>query len=151
MSQVPRNRNPRWLNQPRRIFPLGLVNIEWVNVDCNENPIGVFQKKKLRGLSPLSPCLHIHVSVIDSYIPRIGPHIFMHQNRQTDCGNRYEYIAHRHMNVEIRTEARNSFSGNICFKFSVVFAMQCSIGQNFNFLIIWERSSRPHIQWAHKV
>jgi hypothetical protein len=28
-----------------------------------------------------------HVSVSDLYIPRIGPHIFLQQNRQTDCGN----------------------------------------------------------------
>jgi hypothetical protein len=45
---------------------------------CNENPIDVFLEKELRGLSPN---FHIHVSVIDLYIPRIGPNIFLQQNR----------------------------------------------------------------------
>jgi hypothetical protein len=44
---------------------------------CNENPIYVFPEKELRGLS-LN--FHIHVSVRDLYIPRIGPHIFLQQN-----------------------------------------------------------------------
>ncbi len=39
---------------------------------CNENPIYVFQFWELRGHSPN---FHIHVSVRDLYIPRIGPHI----------------------------------------------------------------------------
>jgi hypothetical protein len=39
---------------------------------------------ELRGLSPN---FHIHVSVSGLNIPRIGPHIFLHQNRQTDPGN----------------------------------------------------------------
>jgi hypothetical protein len=47
---------------------------------CNENPIYVFPEKELRGLSP---DFHIHVSVSDLYIPRIGPQ----QKRQTDCEN----------------------------------------------------------------
>jgi hypothetical protein len=52
---------------------------------CNENPIYVFPEKELHGLSPN---FHIHVSVSDFYIPRIGPHIFLQQNRQTrECGN----------------------------------------------------------------
>ncbi len=38
---------------------------------CNENPI-VFLFWELRGFSPN---FHIHVSVSDLYIPRIGPHI----------------------------------------------------------------------------
>ncbi len=38
---------------------------------CNENPIYVFPKKEL---PLLSPNFHIHVSVSDLYIPRIGPH-----------------------------------------------------------------------------
>jgi hypothetical protein len=51
---------------------------------CNENPIYVFPEKELRSLSPN---FQIDVSVRDLYIPRIGPHIFLQQNRQTDCGN----------------------------------------------------------------
>ncbi len=52
---------------------------------------------------PLSPNFHINVSVSDFYIPRIGPHIFLKQNRQIDSEN--IQIAHRHMNVEIGTVA----------------------------------------------
>ncbi len=55
------------------------------NVHCNENPIYVFPEKELCGLSP-----NFHIlSVSDLYIPRIGPHIFLQQNRQTDRGNIY--------------------------------------------------------------
>ncbi len=39
---------------------------------CKENPIYVFLFWELRGLSP---SFHIHVSVRDLYIPRMGPHI----------------------------------------------------------------------------
>jgi hypothetical protein len=67
---------------------------------CNENPIQVFSEKELCGLIP---SLHIHVSVSDLYIPRIGPHIFLQQNRQTDRWN--IEIAYRHLNVKIGTEA----------------------------------------------
>jgi hypothetical protein len=45
---------------------------------CNENPIYVFLFWKLRGLRPN---FHIYVSV------RIGPYIFLQQNRHTDPGN----------------------------------------------------------------
>jgi hypothetical protein len=37
---------------------------------CNENPIYVFPGKELR---TLIPNFHIHVSVSDLYIQRIGP------------------------------------------------------------------------------
>ena len=43
-------------------------------VHCNENPIYVFLFWELCGLS-LN--FHIHVSVSDFYIPRIGSHIWM--------------------------------------------------------------------------
>ncbi len=69
---------------------------------CNENPIYVFPEKELRGLSPN---FHIHESVSDLYIPRIGPHIFLLQNRQTNPNHGNIYIAHRHINVEIGTKA----------------------------------------------
>jgi hypothetical protein len=52
-------------------------------IHCNENPIYVFLLWELRGLSPN---FHIHVSVSDLYIARIGPNIFLQQNRQIDCG-----------------------------------------------------------------
>jgi hypothetical protein len=54
---------------------------------CKENLIYGFLFWELRGLSPN---FHIHVSVSDLYIPRIGPHIFLHQNRQTDPANIYK-------------------------------------------------------------
>jgi hypothetical protein len=51
---------------------------------CNENSIYVFPEKELRCLSS---SFHIHVYVIDLCIPRIGPLIFLQQNRQTDRWN----------------------------------------------------------------
>jgi hypothetical protein len=62
---------------------------------CNENPIYVFPEKELRGLIRN---FNIRVSVSDLYIPKIGPHIFLQQNRQTDGGR--ILIAHRHLNVD---------------------------------------------------
>jgi hypothetical protein len=48
---------------------------------CKEISIYVFPEKELHGVSPN---FHIYVSVSDQYIPRIGPPIFLQQNRQTD-------------------------------------------------------------------
>jgi hypothetical protein len=45
---------------------------------CKENPIYVFLFCELRSLS-LN--FHIHASVRDLDIPRIGPHISLQQNR----------------------------------------------------------------------
>jgi hypothetical protein len=63
---------------------------------CNKNPIYVFLFWEFCGLSPN---FHIHVSVSDLYIPKIGPHIWLRQNRQTDPGN--ISISHIYMCVEI--------------------------------------------------
>jgi hypothetical protein len=52
----------------------------------------MFPEKELCGISPN---WHIQVSVSELYIPRIGAHIFLQQNRQTDTGN--IQIAHRHI------------------------------------------------------
>jgi hypothetical protein len=60
------------------------IPLAWLFAHCNANPIYVFPEKELRGLSPN---FHIYVSVSDVYIPRIDPHIFLQQNRQTDPGN----------------------------------------------------------------
>ncbi len=62
-----------------------LCSSRWVYpMHCKENPIFVFLFWELRGLSPN---FHIYVSVSDLFIPRIGPHISLQQNRQTDPGN----------------------------------------------------------------
>ncbi len=63
-----------------------------LHVHFNENPIYVFLFWELRGLSPN---FRIHVSVHNLYIPRMRPHIFLQQNRQTDPGN--ILISHRYI------------------------------------------------------
>jgi hypothetical protein len=50
---------------------------------CKENPIYVFLFWEL---GSRSPNIHIHVSLSDLYIPGIGPHISLQQNRETDPG-----------------------------------------------------------------
>jgi hypothetical protein len=50
-----------------------------VSTHSKENPIYLFLFWELRGLSPN---FHIHVSVSDLYIPRIGSHISLQQNGQ---------------------------------------------------------------------
>jgi hypothetical protein len=52
----------------------------------------------------LVPNCYIHVSVSNLYIPPIGLHILLQENR-------WEYIAYRYMNVEIRTEATQILIG----------------------------------------
>jgi hypothetical protein len=52
-----------------------------LHLHCKEISIYVFPEKELRGLCPN---FHIHVSLSHQYIPRIGPPIFLQQNRQTD-------------------------------------------------------------------
>ncbi len=73
-----------------------------------ENPINVFLFYELRCLSPN---FHVHVSVSDLYIPRLRPHI--------SCSS----IGRSIMGIwmwKLGLWPRNSFSGNICFEFSVL-------------------------------
>jgi hypothetical protein len=89
------------------------------HLHCNENPIYVFLLWELRGLNPN---FHIHVSVSDLCIPRIGPNIFLQQNRQSDPGkiqisHRYTYKCRNweteHYNSVLEIRRLHSFiSGN---------------------------------------
>ncbi len=71
-------------------FSTGMLSYQVVllsnnnKLHCTENPSYVFLFWELSGLSPN---FHIHVSASDLYIPRIGSHIFLQQNRQTDPGS----------------------------------------------------------------
>jgi len=69
------------------------------SIHCNENPIYGYLFWELRGLSPN---YNILVSLSDLYIPMIGLPILLQEN-MTDSGNKE--IAHRHMNVEVGTDA----------------------------------------------
>ncbi len=64
------------LNAPKRfqnkISPVLTAHL-WFCLHCKESPIYVFPETELRGLSPN---LHIHLSLSDLYIPRIGPTYF---------------------------------------------------------------------------
>jgi hypothetical protein len=60
---------------------------------------------------------HIHVSVSDLYIPRIGPHI--------SCSKIGRPIAHRHMNVEIGTVAVQFLFREYLFQIFSICSLQC--------------------------
>ncbi len=47
----------------------------------------MYSQKRNCAVSVQFPLLHFYVSVSDLYVPRIGPHIFLLQNRQTDREN----------------------------------------------------------------
>ena len=78
---------------------------------CNDH-IYVFLFWELRGLSPN---FHIHVSVSDLYIPRIGPHISSSRKGRPIVGI-YNSLTDTWM-WKLGLRPRYSFSGNICFKF----------------------------------
>ena len=77
---------------------------------CKENHIYVFLFWEL---CSLCPNFHIYVSVSDLYIPRIYPHISCSRIGRSIVGI---YISLTWM-WKLGLWPRNSFSGNICFKF----------------------------------
>ncbi len=88
---------------------------------CNENPIYVFPEKNLQGLSHN---FHIHVYVRDLYCIFLGSiHIFFCNRIGIGMGM-YKSLTNTWM-WELGLRPHNSFSGNFCFKFSVLWI--CSV------------------------
>jgi hypothetical protein len=79
---------------------------------CNGNSAYIFLFWELRGLSPN---FHIHVSVSNLYIPRIGPHIFS-SRKGRPIVEIYNSLTDTWI-WKLGLRPRYSFSGNICFKF----------------------------------
>ncbi len=94
----------------------GAAYLSWLLLHWNENPIYVFLFWELRGLSPN---FLIHVSVSDLCIPRISPQstYFLQQNIGIPLTDTWMW--------KLGLRPRNSFSGNICFEFSVL--VLCSV------------------------
>ncbi len=89
------------------------MNTTWPH--CHENPIYVFLFWELRGLSPN---FHIHVSVSDLYILRIGSHFSCSRIRRSIVGI-YKSLTDTWM-WKLGLWLRNSFSENICFEFTLL-------------------------------
>jgi hypothetical protein len=123
-------------SQPIRRHQTDLFNVSSRFTHCKENPIYVFLFWDLRGLSTN---FHIHVSVSDLYIPRIGPHISLQQIRQTDPGNieisqiyecrNWWETEHYNSFLEIRVSSLgiHKWEPDIDIGFSPVLHLQCSL------------------------
>jgi hypothetical protein len=94
---------------------------------CDANPIYIFPEKELHGLS-LN--FHIHVSVSNLYIPRIGPHIFLQQNRQIHRGNTYINPSQTHECGNWDCGRAIPLVGIFVFEFSAL--VLCSVHTNKN-------------------
>ncbi len=97
---------------PRQIQPWQFKSVEGT---LQKNPIYVFLFWDLRRLSPN---FHILVSVNDLYIPGIGPHISCSRIGRSIMGI-YKLFKDTLM-WKLGLRPRNTFSGNICFEFSVL-------------------------------
>ncbi len=90
--------------------------------NCKENPIYVFLFWELLGLSP-NFHIHVSVNVFIQYIPRIGPQ-FSYSRIGRSKVEIYNTLTYTWM-WKSALRPRNSFSGNICFEFSVL--VLCSV------------------------
>ncbi len=112
----------------RKVLPeIGNIDSVWCRpgVHCNENPLYVFLFWEQRGPSPN---FNIHVSVSDSYSPRIVLHISSSRIGRPIVGI-YKSLTDAWM-WKMGLRPRYSFSGNICFEITV-FCL-CSVVSSVN-------------------
>ncbi len=117
-------------------------NLQYSTLHCNGNSVYIFLSWELRGLSPN---FHIHVSVSDLYIPRIGPHISTSRNGRPIMGI-YNSPTDTWM-WKLGLRPRYSYSGNICFKFSAfclcsVYTPRCNN--------VWHKCATPKMRSTNK-
>ncbi len=92
---------------------------------CNQKPNYLYPEKELCGLGAN---FHIHVSVSDLYIPRIGPHIFLQQNRIVRI---YKSLI-THINGEIGTKPAQCLFWEYLYRIFGIVSLQCTPGKIYN-------------------
>ncbi len=90
---------------------------------CNKNPIYVFLFRELRGLIPN---FHIHVSVSDLYIPRIGPRIFLNLSQIYECRNWETVHFNSVSEITVSFLGRHKWEPDIYTGFLPALHLQCS-------------------------
>ncbi len=96
-------------------YPNGNNYRSETHLHCNGNSVYMFLFWELHGLSPN---FHIHVSVSDLYIPKIGPHISSSRKGRLIVGIQ---------NVEIGTEAPIFLFWEYLFQIFGILSLQCGM------------------------
>jgi hypothetical protein len=126
---IPGKYRPRDSSSNNKYFGIhiGREGIDIVTCRCGDNTAGFCDRAYTATAIPFiysfsgncaasAPNFHIHVSVSDLYIPRIGPHISSSRKGRPIVGI-YNSLTDTCM-WKLGLRPRYSFAGNICFKFS---------------------------------
>ncbi len=117
---------------------LAPIHCSNIPAHCNENTIYVFLEMELRGLNPN---FHIHVSVSDLYTFPGSVHIFpcCRLGRSTVGISLTDTWMWK-----LGLRPHNSFSGNICFEFSVLCLCSARTGLLKSTIIGWNGREAQH-------